>query len=266
MVAIRGKNLRSGDLAEELGVLLLQHLVLVAPIPRTEDVGIDVVATLLSDFDKRCLLAEDNFFVQIKSMSVGKIEYSAHQIDWLYKLELPFFVATIDRSNSSIQLFCAHRLSNAFITNHERKKVVLHFDDYDITNELVAKDNENVHIGPPVAEWSVASLMSDDSFPETFYQVLKEHISIYKKNLAWRKVGWIELCGWETNELPYVFGRAGAESRNFADSQKIVEDALDPYLSKWLMGMQLKNQWTTTAESVYSLMSKIRKNTTGKED
>lgn len=266
MVAIRGKNLRSGDLAEELGILLLQNLVLVSPVPRTEDVGIDVVATLLSDFDKRRLLAEDNFFVQIKSSSVNEIEYTEHQIDWLYKLELPFFIATIDRKKSSIKLFITHRLSNAFITNHERKKVVIHFDDIDTTDEFVNKDNENVHIGPPVMEWSVASLMDDDSFPEIFYQVMKEHISIYKKNIAWRKVGWVELCSWETNTKPYVFGRAGAESRTFSDSQKIVEDALDPYLSKWLMSMQLKNEWTSTAESVFSLMSKIRKNVTGKEN
>ena len=47
MVAFRGKNLKSGDLAGQLGILLLQNVCLVAPIPRTEGVGIDVVATLI---------------------------------------------------------------------------------------------------------------------------------------------------------------------------------------------------------------------------
>jgi hypothetical protein len=266
MVAIRGKNLRSGDLAEELGVLLLQNLVLVSPVPRTEDVGIDVVATLLSDFDKRRLMAEDNFFVQIKSASVDKIEYVDHQIDWLYKLELPYFIATIDRKTSTIKLFCCHRLSNAFITNHERKKVILHFDDLESSDEIVAKDNENIHIGPPVMEWSISTLEEDEKFSETFYQVMKEHISIYKKNLSWRNVGLVELLDWKTNSKPQVYGRVGAESRTFAESQQVVEDALDPYLSKWLMGMQMKNEWTPTAESVYSLMFKIRKFVTGKEN
>lgn len=45
----RGKNLRSGDLAEQLGLYLIQSLSLVAPVPRTEDVGIDIVCTLLRD-------------------------------------------------------------------------------------------------------------------------------------------------------------------------------------------------------------------------
>jgi hypothetical protein len=52
MPALRGKNLRSGDVTEQLGTLLLQSLASVAPVPRTEDVGVDVVATLLEDFDR----------------------------------------------------------------------------------------------------------------------------------------------------------------------------------------------------------------------
>ncbi|ELE9703517.1 hypothetical protein RM392_000652 [Enterobacter cloacae] len=266
MVAIRGRNLRSGDLAEQLGVLLLQNLALVSPVPRTEDVGIDVVATLLADFDKTRVLAEDSFFVQIKSSTVDKIEYNNHQIDWLYKLELPYFIATIDRKSSTIKLFCCHRLLNALITNHLRKKIVIHFDDLETTDEFVAKDNENVHIGPPVAEWSISVLEENEKFSKTFYQLMKEHISIYKKNLLWSKVGWVELCRWDINEKPNVFGRAGAESRTFKESQQVVEDALDPYLFKWLMNMQLENHWSNTAESVFSLMSKIRKNITGKEN
>ena len=37
----RGKNFRSGDIAEQLGLYLIQSVALGAPVPRTEDVGID---------------------------------------------------------------------------------------------------------------------------------------------------------------------------------------------------------------------------------
>jgi hypothetical protein len=33
----------------------------------------------------------------------------------VYALELPFFIASIDRTQARIKLFCAHRLSDAFI-------------------------------------------------------------------------------------------------------------------------------------------------------
>lgn len=73
MPAFKGKNLRSGDLAEQLGTLLLQSLALVAPVPRTEDVGVDVVATLLEDFDQRLFKATNSFYVQISGTKFLKI-------------------------------------------------------------------------------------------------------------------------------------------------------------------------------------------------
>ena len=60
MPARRGKNFRSGDLAEQLGLYLLQSVALVAPVPRTEDIGIDVVCTLISEYDQYSYLAEDS--------------------------------------------------------------------------------------------------------------------------------------------------------------------------------------------------------------
>ena len=39
----RDGNIRSGDIKEDLGMLLLKGIAAVAPVPRTEDVGIDAV-------------------------------------------------------------------------------------------------------------------------------------------------------------------------------------------------------------------------------
>ncbi len=73
----RGKNLRSGDLAEELGNLLLKGLAAVAEVPRPEDVGFDSVATLLREDGAGFLYAEDPFYVQFKSASVESVTYAA---------------------------------------------------------------------------------------------------------------------------------------------------------------------------------------------
>ena len=40
----KDRNLRSGYIHEELGVLLLRPVALVAPVPLWEDVGLDAVA------------------------------------------------------------------------------------------------------------------------------------------------------------------------------------------------------------------------------
>jgi len=264
MAAFRGKNLRSGDLAEDTGLLLLKLMALVAPVPRTEDVGIDAVVTLIKDFDKKRLIAEDSIFVQIKSVSVETIEYSAHEVNWLYNLELPFFIASVDRKSNSIKLYCAHRLSNAFITKHDRDRIEIHFDD-DFTDDIVVKDDPIVNIGPPVLEWDMDILEEDETFVDSFYTVLKEHVRIYKKNLSSRDIGWTDLLNWKTNEIPHLYGTASAKSRDYHERIQISEKALDPFLVNWLNELQLEREWNHTAESVYSLMKKIRAFVRGEE-
>ena len=96
MVAFKGKNLRAGDIAEQLGIMLLQSVALVAPIPRTEDVGIDAVVTLIRDFDSYRYLAEDSFFVQIKAKSVNSILFEKEQLKWLITQVSHFYNPIID--------------------------------------------------------------------------------------------------------------------------------------------------------------------------
>jgi hypothetical protein len=48
-------SFRSGNLAEHLGLLLLKGIAAVADVPRTEDVGLDAIASLLRrDEDGNC--------------------------------------------------------------------------------------------------------------------------------------------------------------------------------------------------------------------
>jgi len=59
---------RSGNLAEHFGLLLLKGIATVAEVPRTEDVGLDTIASLhRRDNDGNCY-AEDSFVVQLKSV------------------------------------------------------------------------------------------------------------------------------------------------------------------------------------------------------
>jgi len=62
-------SFRSGNLAEDLGLLLLKGIAAVADVPRTEDVGLDAIATLLRRASDGNCYAEDGFVVQLKSYS-----------------------------------------------------------------------------------------------------------------------------------------------------------------------------------------------------
>ena len=133
--ARRGKNFRSGDLAEQLGLYLLQSMALVAPVPRTEDVGIDVVCTLISEYDQYSYLAEDSFYVQIKSDSIREIEYSDVEVQWLTNLKLPLFVAVVDKAEMMVSIYTCKRLYDAIALKKDRKEI-----------RLILSENKNENV------------------------------------------------------------------------------------------------------------------------
>jgi hypothetical protein len=76
MPGMRDRNLRSGDLHEELGILLLKEVALVAPVPRQEDAGSDAFATLIRPEGSRRLISDVSFMVQLKSASATSVSYT----------------------------------------------------------------------------------------------------------------------------------------------------------------------------------------------
>lgn len=101
----------------------------VAQIPRTEDVGIDVVATLIKDFDGHRYVAEDSFFVQIESSSFREIVYKEDEIRWLSELQLPYFIASVNRKKASIELYSTHFLWDKIATNPVQEEIDLEIKD-----------------------------------------------------------------------------------------------------------------------------------------
>ena len=93
-------NFRSGNLAEHLGLLLLKGVAAVADVPRTEDIGLDAVATLLRrDADGNCY-AEDSFVVQFKSDSDTSMAYRAYQLSWFLAQSQPMFIGLVSRKDA----------------------------------------------------------------------------------------------------------------------------------------------------------------------
>lgn len=234
----RSKNLRSGDVAESLALVMLQSFALVAPIPRTEDVGTDAVVTLLRDYDGKRVIAEDSFFLQIKSESVGEVTYEDDQVKWLFDLDLPIFYASIDRKSCAIRLFCAHELSEAFIMNHERKKVVIDFSSKDNFIDLMSPTDERVKIGPPVMEWSLNDC-ADPEFANQFYRLIKDHVRIAKTNLKTRNFGRVTYLGWRTNE-PLVEGLIKtSQSRPASEHLNRLYEEMMPFFTDWAIATML---------------------------
>jgi len=252
MSAYRGINLRSGDLAEQLGVLLLQSVALVAPVPRTEDVGIDVVATLIRKYDGYKYIAEDSFFVQIKSSSVTEILFEGDQVKWLNELHLPLFIAAVNRKTSTIKLYSTQSLSDAFVENPNRKKINFKLlEDYsgDLSN---ADESIDLPIGPAVMEWSLEQIETKPNFIQEFYNLIKAHVSLIKKTIETRRVGYVDLATWETGKSPKVYGHKLKARKD----DSAVDEISAPYFSTIINNLTFGNDLFTT-RSLYRLLDKV---------
>lgn len=258
MPAFRATNLRYGDLAEHLAITLLQSVALVAPVPRTEDVGIDAVVTLLRPFDSNRLIAEDSIYVQVKSASVQSIEFKDEQVKWLYTLELPMFFASVDRKANSISLFCSQEIAKAFVTNNERKRLVVHFDSCDPQEPLVAADVDDVHLGPPVMIWDMYQIGQEiETVREMFNNIVKAHLQVQRDNILHRSIARVENCTWETNQLPrrglFCLGPGSSAARRL----DIAYERMMPFFLVWHLELLFTRDWSS-AHDVMSLLEKAK--------
>ncbi len=252
MAGFRGKNLRSGDLAEQLGLLLLQNVCLVAPIPRTEDVGIDVVATLIKDFDGHRYIAENSFFVQIKSSSIREIIYKEDEVKWLSELQLPYFIASVNRKTASIELYSTHYLWDTIATNPVREEIIIEINDcsgYDCNN---TDKSIRVPTGPCILTWSLQTFENNKNFLQQFYELLKSHILITTKAIETRRVGVVELVEWKTGEKPVSLGTKINSSNGIEDADEIISPYFNSLLHKLLLGEDL-----FITRSLYRVFEKI---------
>jgi hypothetical protein len=196
MARQRQKDFRSGDLCEAMGILLLKGIAAVAEVGRTEDVAIDAVATLLRAGPEEMLVAEDTFFVQIKSSSKRRIDYDRHEVDWLRELRLPFFIASVDKQSSTLSLYTTNRLAGFLISSKDPDKYRLQLHKKNTRNSWKLTE---IYVGPPIATWTVSQL-SDAAHLDRVYRVIKAHIAVEQRNIAYRSIKYFQGCFWTTND------------------------------------------------------------------
>jgi hypothetical protein len=229
MPAFRPRNTRLGDVAEELGVLLLQGVCLVAPVPRSEDAGIDVIATLLRKFDSRRLIAEDSFYVQLKKKSVATVDFVGDEVKWLFSLELPFFFGKVDLETAAIELYSCQKLHAAYVLKQTWDRVTIDFSEKSQTEAELCEGT--ICIGPAIHHWKLADLESAECM-STFHNVVKLHIETNRLNVVSRMVGHAELLKWKMGQQPEWAGSITA--RPAKTSFEDIDDYVAPLMSAWV--------------------------------
>ena len=237
-----GRNLREGHRAEALGVELLRALCAVAPVPQSEDIGFDAVATVLR-LDGRFLTAEHSFCVQTKARSVTEILYDGPAYSWLRSLVLPLFIASVDLATREIELYTTHNVVCRVDAEHYQS----------VTMRLLPPSHSedgalHQYLGDPILRW-VDRDTSSASFRNLAYSVLTAWVAIEQLHQPLRSIKTTQMVQWRTNEVPTTGGTILAGHPD--DLRRDVELAA-PYLVK--VGTHFLLQETPSAEGIAFLL------------
>lgn len=221
-------NFRSGTIAEVFAANMMQAFAAIAPIPRHEDYGLDLVGTLLNRTGK-VYLAENSFVAQVKIRSSANFLYKGQGLRWLRNLELPYFpvIADLRKATLSIHTINFHR--KAFLPG------VL-VDEINFT--LDGDGFDDFPLGDPLLVWTMEDAAHPD-FPAWAYSILKPAVEIEAWNHRFAEAGFVrDLLYGETQFFqdrgpdgsPREVPRAGELTHFTFPDQKFLSDNLGPTL------------------------------------
>jgi hypothetical protein len=226
-------SFRSGNLAEQLGLLLLRSIAAVADVPRPEDVGIDAVATLLRLGADGNLYAEDLFVVQLKSESETSVEYKDHQLLWLLAQPQPMFIGIISRKDARLSLYPTLRANQAILALNA-KEITVRFGESEFEYPWAGSKtgSATVWLGLPLLSWTVDQL-DDPAWRALAYDVLKRFLGIARREHELLSLGQSSSLAWSTNDKHSIRSSFGMMKAH-PDNLQAITDQCTPGLTALL--------------------------------
>ena len=237
-----GRNLRGGHRAEGLGIELLRALCAVAPVPQTEDIGFDAVATVLR-VDGRFLKAGQSFCVQFKARSVRTISYDQAAYEWLRTLDLPLFIGSVDVKSQEVALYTTHNVVCRIDAQHYRSVVVRLNPPSHVEDNVLHE-----YLGEPILRWTHREAESEE-FQKQAYSVLAAWVAIEQLHHPLRSIKTTQMVRWQTNEVPST---NGTMLTGYPGDLRHDIEVAAPYLMK--VGSHFLMQEAPTPEAVAFLL------------
>jgi hypothetical protein len=238
MPGIRDRNLRSGDLHEELGIFLLKAVALVAAVPRQEDVGNDAFATLIRPEGSRRLIPDLSFLVQLKAGSESSVRYATSDaMAWVRSLDTPLLIGRVFLKDIRIELFSTQRL-HQILLEQPYESIELLLDPGDEASP--EPKSRRANLGPPVHAWSVADMTKPDFLASSF-AVLRPHVENLRRNRQLRGIQSQTVLRWETGRPPTESGHMMLVTPDSAIADTLEDMA--PHIRRLLMELQNRKRY-----------------------
>ncbi len=203
---MRKEIFRKGDRAEYLANYFLSHLGFISEFQRQEDFGVDFYCTI-TDIVNDDLIPTLPFMIQVKSSKepivygrVKKNKWHKEDIDWIFRLELPFFIGYISIEKLTLDI---HNTSSLWFIEREYKNAsqLVLTPKFDYFNISVGKPRQEdikdwkyggdgkryfVDLGNPIVSIHYNDLLDSEKLL-TFKSSLKKIIKFEQNNIILKK-------------------------------------------------------------------------------
>lgn len=116
-------KIRKGWENEHLAKFILSKISFLAePSTIADDIGSDIFCTLFRIEDKRYLIPQNSFAIQIKS-NEDEIEIT-NKKNYLDRLEIPFFVGVVNKDKSKLSIYAGEYISDYFSSSFPNMKSI----------------------------------------------------------------------------------------------------------------------------------------------
>lgn len=205
--------MRRGWQNEHLAAFLLSKLAFVAqPAKIGDDVGTDFFCTffeILTQKDTDFLIPKSSFAIQIKSD--GTAVDATKQIEYLMRIELPFFVGIVNQESSVLTIYSGEYLPIFFSHKGTPKSLVLQLEasgNFDVESYLIEKGSDSFVLRCPLVT-TLSTTTTSEGFVEASRQLRKVATNI-QTNIAAR-INKENLFGiGENGQIPVIMAGPGS--------------------------------------------------------
>jgi hypothetical protein len=260
-------SFRKGWQSENLALYILHQFAFVArPHVVADDIGIDFYCTLFETKDKKHLVPRTPFAIQIKS-DRRPIANNRGKVDYFNNLDLPFFIAVVNKSKNSMEVYSGEHLphfapwkGNPLDPNNQRNyinkksRVLFKPTNKQVWDPKVGIEKDNEHHTILFPSIGTASIQ-DPASVQKLADAIQRKSSMIQRNIAAWKSGSYVLETSTEHERRFYAGPTSADT--FRDNLNF--RLAEAYMNmKWILeqrDMAFDTDELQRYEKIYELLS-----------
>jgi hypothetical protein len=206
MPGARLASFRYGDHSELVAQSILSTMAFTTLVPRTEDIGHDLVC-VLAELKNGMFHAGQSFTVQVKSDASPLVYAKPHDVEWIKNQDVPLFVGVVTRAELKLDLYSTWRIVDAVLGHGVASEIRLIPGAVGPIRFDAQTGTKDVPLGPPILSTTLTDVVGRDGARD-FVPLLRQWVALDQQNITNARAG----IYWTLGPASHTTNRDGFDS------------------------------------------------------